>query len=232
MNTVNRPIQLCEDNIHYYLIHGIDTTRKPFMENQFKLHGIPKNDVTWITHPNKNDPIPIETYTSKHIPRGMIAVTYKHYIILKDIVEKQHTYAVIMEDNIEFHSNVPDAIQRYINDLPDDWDCVFDSDFYGLHFIESPIDPNVSVYKKLNDKTQQCAGASKGAHFILVSKKGAKQLYEHFLPFHECSDHHYNDLFRKLNMNVYWAEPPNVHKINRPSTWKDEPLQKIRWLYY
>ena len=218
--------------MHYYLIHGIDTPRKVFMETQFKLHGIPQDQVTWITYPNKNDYLPPYICSSTHLPKGMIACTYKHYLALKDIVEKGHTYAVIMEDNIEFRSNVPTSLEKYLKDLPPEWDCVFDSDFYDLHFTEGHIDSSISVYKKSNEITSQCGGSSKGAHFVLVSQKGARLLYENFLPFHECSDHHYNILFRKLNMNVFWAEPPNVHKINRPSTWKDDVKvkQKINWL--
>lgn len=206
----------------YYLIHGLDIVRKQFMENQFKLFGISEDQVIWIIYPNKNDLLPRNICASTHLPRGMIAVTYKHYLALRDIVEKGYDYAVIMEDNIEFKGNVPNAIERYLKDLPSDWDCVFDSDFLGLKYDEASVNPAISVYKKSNEITGQCSGASKGAHFILVSKRGAKLLYENFLPFRECSDHHYNELFRKLNMNVYWAEPPNVHKINRPSTWNDE----------
>ena len=86
--------------IHYYLIHGIDASRKPFMENQFRTFGIPENDVTWITYPNKNDPLPESVCSSTHLPRGMIAVTYKHYLALKDIVEKGYDYGVIMEDKV------------------------------------------------------------------------------------------------------------------------------------
>ena len=215
-------------NISYYLIHGIDGTRKPFMENQFEKFNIPKEDVTWVTHPNKNDPLP-NVCTNPSLPKGMIAVTYKHYLILKDIVEKGIELAVIMEDNIEFKGNVPNAIERYLKHLPMDWDCVFDSDFFGFKYIEGPVYDDVSVYKKSNEITQQCAGSSKGAHFIMLNLNSAKKIYSSFLPFHECSDHMYNYIFRTKNMNVYWAEPPNVHKINRPSTWKDSK-KTINWL--
>ena len=128
-----------------------------------------------------------------------------------------------MEDNIEFRGNVPQALSRYLKDLPADWDCVFDSDYYGLHH-EGPIVPECSVYKCDNAK-----GGSKGAHFIFMTLSAATKLYNNFLPFHEGSDHMYNYLFNKLNMNVYWAEPPNVHKIQRESTWMDPP-KKIGWL--
>ena len=219
--------------MHYYLIHGIDPERKPFMETQFQSYGIPSEDVTWITSPNKQDILPEGICTNPSLPKGMVACTYKHYLILKDICENKHPLAVIMEDNIEFRGNVPNAIERYLKDLPPDWDCVFDSDFWGLTFIESRIDSNVSVYKKSNTITHQCVGASKGAHFLVINLQGAQKLYSSFLPFHECSDHWYNHIFRLKNMNVFWAEPPNVHKIKRPSTWKDHSLQinkKISWL--
>jgi GR25 family glycosyltransferase involved in LPS biosynthesis len=205
--------------IHFYLIHGIDPTRKPFMQDQFQKFGV--TNVTWITHPNKNDPIPDGICTKSDLPKGHISCTYKHYLILKDIVEKQHPFAVIMEDNIEFRGNVPDALSRYLKDLPDDWDCVFDSDYFGMKY-DGQITPATSVYK---------TGTSKGAHFMFLTLSAATKLYNNILPFHEGSDHMYNHLFQTLNMNVYWAEPPNVHKIQRESTWLDTPTKnRFIWL--
>jgi GR25 family glycosyltransferase involved in LPS biosynthesis len=220
--------------IQYYLIHGIDRERKPFMESQFRSYGIPAEDVKWITWPNKQDTLPEGICTNFSLPKGMVACTYKHYLILKDICENKHPLAVIMEDNIEFKGNVSEAISRYLKDLPENWDCLFDSDFYGLKFIEGPVDGK-SVYKKSNNITEQCGGSSKGAHFLLVNLEAAQKLYSGFLPFHDCSDHWYNHIFRLQNMNVFWAEPSNVHKINRPSTWKEDPLtqsKKIRYLRF
>ena len=206
--------------IHYYLIHGIDPSRKPFMEDQFQRFGI--TDVTWINTPNKHDPLPHGICTKPDLPRGHIACTYKHYLILKNIVEKQHPFAVIMEDNIEFRGNVPQILSRYLNDLPSDWDCVFDSVYFGMKF-EGDIVTEKSVYK---------TGKSKGAHFIFLTLSAATKLYNNFLPFHEGSDHMYNYLFKKLNMNVYWAEPPNVHKIQRESTWLDTyPKKRFIWSF-
>lgn len=187
------------------------------MENQFRLFGIHLEDVMWVTHPNKNDYIPDGICIKPDLPRGHISCTYKHYLILKDIVEKQHPLAVIMEDNIEFKGNVPQALSRYLKDLPEDWDCVFDSNYLGMKFNGE----NSSVYK---------TGTSKGAHFIFLTLSAATKLYNNFLPFHEGSDHMYNYLFKKLNMNVYWAEPPNVNKIQRESTWLDRPKKKFKWL--
>ena len=190
------------------------------MEMQLRHSGILAPDVTWINHPNKDDPLPVGITNNPNLTIGQVAITYKHYLALADIVQKKLPVAVIMEDNIEFLSNVPEKISQYLAQLPTDWDCVFDSDFFGWHFIESPIEPAKLVYKKSNEPTGQCGGASKGAHFMLVSNKCAEALFNNFLPFSNVSDHFYNYLAKKLNLNCYWAEPPNIHKIERRSTWR------------
>ena len=207
-------------NIKYYLIHGLDRKRKIFMEAQFRHNGIRKEDVTWVTQPNKDDLLPEGICSNSNLTLGQIAVTYKHYLVLQDIVKTKAEIAVVMEDNIEFLSNAQAMIKRYLQELPEDWDCLFDGDIFNWHFIESPVSPSKVVYKKSNEVTSQCEGASKGANFILLNKKSAKLLEENFLPFSSASDHFYNDLFRRLNLNVYWAEPHNVHKIERKSTWR------------
>ncbi len=229
-------------NLHYYLIHGVDATRKPFMEDQFSRFGVPLEDVTWITYPNKHDPLP-NVCTNPTLPKGMISCTYKHYLALKDICDKGYEYAVIMEDNIEFRANVPETLQSYIHELPPDWDCVFDSNFYGKKPLE-PIVETKRLYKHTHGQewdveyvrpdgttyTQlEIYGATKGAHFIFLTQRAAQTLSAKFLPFFHSSDHHYNRLLSDLNMNVYWAEPPNVHKINRPSTWTDH-VKRFSWL--
>lgn len=203
----------------FYLIHGLDRKRRIFMQAQLRHSEIPASDVTWINHPNKDDTLPTGIVSNPSLTIGQVAITYKHYLALKDIVEKNLPAAVIMEDNIEFLSNVPERLSQYLTQLPENWDCMFDSDFFDWHYSEGPVESGKLIYKKSNEKTQQCGGASKGAHFLVVSAKGAQLLLKNFLPFSDVSDHHYNFLAKKLNLNCYWAEPPNIHKIQRQSTW-------------
>ena len=206
--------------MQFYLIHGMERKRRIFMEAQFRYFGIPASDVVWINSPNKEDVLPNNICVNPSLTSGQIAITYKHFLALKDIVEKKLDYAVIMEDNIEFLSNVPQVLERYLTQLPKDWDCLFDSDFFGWKFVEGPISETVSVYKKSNQATKQCHGSSKGAHFYMINGKAAEKMIDQFIPFNAVSDHYLNSIFQKLNLNVYWAEPPNVHKIQRASTWK------------
>ena len=189
------------------------------MKTQFRHFGIPPEQVTWINYPNQGDDLPKKICINPHLTPGQIAITYKHYLILKDIVKKKYNISVVMEDNIEFLSNVQTKIELYLSKLPANWDLVFDSDFLGLHFIEGPLTEGQLIYKKNNEITGQCHGSTKGCHFFLITLSAAEKLLENFLPFNDVSDHFYNHLIRELNLNVYWAEPPNVHKINRKSTW-------------
>lgn len=215
----------------YYLIHGVDPSRKPFMLHQFEQFGIDNNDVTWLCHPNKNELTQEmvepyltrekrggpEEYVNTNLGLGQISCTIKHYLALKDIVENQYPYAVIMEDNVGFHSNIPERLTKYLEQLPPDWDALFDTDWRA--FNETPVTSDRLVYKKKNEVTDYCHGASRIANFILVSLKGATQLYEAYLPFNHVSDWYYNNLFRRLNLNSYWAEPGNTYHVPRPPTW-------------
>ena len=49
---------------------------------------------------------------------GQISATYKHYLALTDIVINSRKYAVIMEDNVSFKDNIPDTMDKYLNQLP------------------------------------------------------------------------------------------------------------------
>ena len=110
--------------INYYLIHGIDSSRKERMLNEFKTSGIDNDKVNWILHPNKNE-ISNELYRKivnqnpsyscgiyvhqNSVNLGVSSCSFKHYLALKSIVENNQEYAVIMEDNMQFMKviNIP-----------------------------------------------------------------------------------------------------------------------------
>jgi GR25 family glycosyltransferase involved in LPS biosynthesis len=208
-----------QPQLKYYLIHGIDTSRKAFMINQFEEFGISNNDVTWIEHPNKNE-LPYEyareICSNLNLTPGQISCTIKHYIALKDIVENKYPIAIIMEDNVAFKSNVPTKILEYLKQLPEDWDVLFDSDWKD--FTETEVISGKIVYKKSNEITDKCHGGSRLANFILINQKAAQIMYNNFLPFDHVSDWYYNNLLRKFNLNSYWSQPANTYHVNRPST--------------
>ena len=104
-----------------------------------------------------------------------------------------------MEDDIIFKDNVPNKLNTYLSQLPNDWDILFESDY--LNYTDSNIKDDILVYKK---------DSSRGTIFYMITLKAAKLLYESFLPFNMSADFYYNELFKKYNINSYWTQPSNV----------------------
>jgi glycosyl transferase family 25 len=214
------------NNIQFYLIHNGDPIRKEHMINQFKSKNIPLDKVKWILYPNKNDLTEdfinkIVTPIPNNRPLGEISCTYKHYLALKDIAENKYKYAVVMEDNISIINDIPTRLNIYIEELNKnypDWDILFDQSY--MVYDEMKIEKEKYVYPKSNIYKIHCGGGTRMAGFYLLNLDCAKKLYDNFLPFYIVIDWYYNDLFRKLNIKSFWAEPPNVKIWPHKSTCK------------
>lgn len=192
--------------VKYYLIHGPDEHRKKLMNEQIINGGIDPNDVTWIEGYNKGDlsqELINIVSTNNGLKPGEISCALKHYLALRKIVENKDNLAVIMEDDIIFKDNVPNCINKYLEQLPDDWGILFESDY--LKYTEGTVYQDKLVYKKNNEN-----GGSRCANFYLIKYDTAVKLYNSFLPFNKAVDHYYNDLFINYNINSYWSEPSNV----------------------
>ena len=232
MNNTNK-------NIKYYLIHGLDLERKKTMLEEFNKWGFDLNNIKWMEHPNKDEItdelldsliINTDSYSSGvFIPpsrtrnaKGLVCCTYKHFLSLKDIVENDYDYGVIIEDNICFKGKIPELVNIYIKQLDEvygDWDVVFDGAW--TNYIEKPTKSGLLVYPKTNEITNQCHGGTKAATFYLIKKECAKKLIEHYIPFNNSPDWWMNDLFRKLNIKSFWVEPSFVYvQPNHNSTTK------------
>ncbi len=226
--------------MHYYLIHGLDKNRHDIMLNEFIRWEFDLNKITWINHPNKDEItdellnniiIKTPSYSANvYIPpertknlKGLVCCTYKHYLALKDIVENNYAYGVIIEDNICFKGKIPELINIYIKQLNEtygEWDILFDGAWTS--YQEGPIKPDLLVYPKTNEITSQCHGGTKAATFYLITKECAEKLLEHYIPFNNSPDWWMNDLFRKLNIKSFWVEPSfvEVHQNHISTTNK------------
>lgn len=236
-------------NIKYYLIHNGTEERRKIMTDQFNKCGIDPQDVKWMIYPNKHEitedlinnvvyQIPCQSnnrfvYPSRMIlRRGLISCIYKHYLALKDIVENGYDYGIIMEDNAMFLGNIPELVNKYIDQLQNyyggNWDIVFDSSW--TRYIERPTHPELLVYPKSNEITHQCHGGTKTAMFYLLTNSCAKKLYENYLPFYDSPDWYMNDLFRKLDIKSFWVEPPNikVHTEHKSSVNDIDNIEKCK----
>jgi GR25 family glycosyltransferase involved in LPS biosynthesis len=152
-------------------------------------------------------------YTDKPINGGQISLTLKHYKALEEIVKSEVEVAVIMEDNVEFETDIKKLVDEYLKEAPEDWDIIFEGDTHYLKYKEGEILKGKRLYKKTNKKTDQCLGSARCSNFYILNLECAKKLYKSFVPFYTVCDHWSNYLFRQLKLNIYWVEPPKVHRI-------------------
>jgi GR25 family glycosyltransferase involved in LPS biosynthesis len=213
--------------LQYYLIHNLDEKRKEIMNREFSNWNY-NGTIKWVLYPNKDDiteelinKLVIQemsyscgflVYPSRLILRkGTIACTFKHYTALKDIVENNYDYGVIMEDNIYFlNKKIPELVTTYIKQLDSygEWDILFDGP-YDI-YDETQMKPGLLVYPKSNEFTPKLHGSTRSATFYLLTNSCAKKLYENYIPFNNAPDWWMNDLFRKLDIKSFWVEPSNV----------------------
>jgi hypothetical protein len=115
--------------IKYYLIHGVDKSRGPRMISEFEKWGLEKTDVMWMLIPNKDEismnmrKVLLNQATSEscgirfpegcpNIGNGQVSCTFKHYLCLKNIIENNYDYGVIMEDNQFFAAIFPKLLKN------------------------------------------------------------------------------------------------------------------------
>ncbi len=215
----------------YYVIHNLENYRYNNIVNLLKDSDIDMNDVKFINHPNKNE----LTYKIKklavqkksNLKDGWISCSFKHYLALKDIVENKYEYAVIMEDNIgAFYENIKHRLEKYLNELPNNWDIIFDSVWFDYSWLgEEEVTKDKLVYKKSNEATFNnegkiiAHGGTRAAQFYFLKYQTAKKMYENYLPFNASADMWLNDVLRKCNLNSFWSEPSLVvSKLNKVSS--------------
>ena len=176
----------------YYVIHNLEKYRRERITTQLQQHGVDMRDVKFINYPNKKD----LTFDKKKnfvqkgikIKDGWIAVTYKHYLALKDIVENSYPYGIIIEDNVgRFKENIPIRLNRYLKELDEGWDIIYDSDWISYQNMnEEEVKPEKIVYKKSNDitygKTGEIIahGGTKSAQFYMVNLDSAKKYHYNY----------------------------------------------------
>lgn len=206
-------------SIPYFVIHYTkNTDRKERLIKEFEKYNI--SDVRWMNE-NDRENMQLNEHlyqpnNTKKINKGEISLTLKHYFALKEIVEKEIPLAVIMEDNVTFIENIKEKVNMYLNEANKrklKWDIIFEGDTHYLKYKEDTINKNILLYKKSNQITEQCLGSTRCSNFYIINLNSAKEYYNAFVPFNNVCDHWSNHLFRKLNFNIWWVEPPIVHRI-------------------
>lgn len=136
-----------------------------------------------------------------------------HIKCYEHICNDDNDFALILEDDSVPEDLFYQKIDNYLKKLPKDFGLFFVS--AGKNKFHIPIylrRPFKKIYKKKNQPVSWGGdGASRNADSYFISKKYAQILYDEFNNENFTSDTSIdwwmNDMIRKYNIPVYWAEP-------------------------
>jgi len=145
---------------------------------------------------------------------SQIAISLSHFYAYKQISDKYYN-GLIFEDDVILSENFTDILNKYITQLPEDYDMLFIGDGCNLHIEKHKLIPNKNIYEKCLYPTGWGGnGATRCTDSYIITKACASKLCEYInnledkikLPI----DWWLNVAARDNNFKVYWSEPTIV----------------------
>ena len=138
--------------------------------------------------------------------RAELGCALSHKMIYRQILRKDITQALILEDDVTFDNRLPQLFQ-HLEELPQDWECVLLGHYHNRH--------KRSVYSCWQSrrltvdgfKLKRLACPSLGAHGYLLNRSGARKLLARSTPITCPIDWLTGD---DSYLNVYALDPPCV----------------------
>lgn len=143
------------------------------------------------------------------------AITLSHLYCFQQVVDR-YDYALILEDDAVFNNQFRIILEKYMKQLPSDWDMVFIGDGCNLHIPYQMIHAQGgNIFKKCLDPTPWGGnGATRCTDSYLISKKCAAAILSEVAKpgyiIDNTIDWWLNEICRKFQFQVYWAEPTIV----------------------
>jgi glycosyl transferase family 25 len=150
----------------------------------------------------------------KNYSNSQIAISLSHFHAYKQISDN-YDNGLIIEDDAVLSDDFTDILNKYISQLPKDYDMLFIGDGCNLHIEKHKLNPNQNIYEKCLYPTSWGGdGASRCCDSYIISKNCANKLCEYInnleykidLPI----DWWINVAARDNIFKVYWAEPTIV----------------------
>ena len=150
----------------------------------------------------------------KNYTNCQMSMSLKHFYAYKEISDK-YDNGLILEDDAILINNFTDILNKYMEQLPKNYDMLFIGDGCNLHIEKNKLIPNQNIYEKCLYPTRWGGnGASRCSDSYIISKICANKLckyinnlnYKIELPI----DWWINVAARDNNFKVYWAEPTIV----------------------
>ena len=114
--------------------------RKKHMLVQFNKAGL--NDFEFVSNHGKDKLTQKEKSKFKNLTDGEISLMLHHFECYK-IISENYDYAIIFEDDVILANDFKNKIEKYISDLPDDWDMLFLDDCCNYHIPNTNSKQNI-----------------------------------------------------------------------------------------
>jgi GR25 family glycosyltransferase involved in LPS biosynthesis len=121
-----------------------------------------------------------------------------HISILEEIMRTGDEISLVLEDDVIFREDFRPNLEKYIAQLPPEWDILYPGSGCGLHLSREPNGPNVIRHPRSESRTADC---------YVIRQKAAGKILSTISPFTLPFDWELSYHQRKHGLNVYWAEP-------------------------
>ena len=186
--------------------------RKIHILEQFIKHGI--RDYEFIQIDRDEIPNDVLPFFADNYEKPLMAIALSHFHAYKQIVEK-YDHALILEDDVILDEYFTVKLNRYLAELPRDYDMFFIGNGAYLHIDPALVIPNKYIYKKDPYPSEWGGlGATRCLDSYIVSKKGALKICEYIqkleYKINDPLDYWLNIPILEWMMTIYWAEPTIV----------------------
>ena len=168
----------------------------------------------FIENYDKDDIESESKFYSKEYKRSTMSLHLKHLYVYKLLAQGTED-ALVFEDDIILCDNFMETLNKYLSQLPTDYDMLFLGNGCNLHIEKEKILPHKFIYEKgLYPTSWGGNGASRCTDSYLISNACAKKMFGYVKKINSTIklpiDWWINEAARNINLKVYWAEPTIV----------------------
>ena len=188
--------------------------RKIYIIEQFRQHNI--TNYEFIEKYNQDDITDEAKFYTKNYKLSTMSLHLKHLYLYKMLSEGSED-AIVFEDDVLLCENFMETLNKYLNQLPGDYDMLFLGNGCNLHIEKDKIVPGKFVYEKgLYPTSWGGDGASRCSDSYIISNQCAKKLFGYVKkltkPISLPIDWWLNQAARDIKLKMYWAEPTIVQQ--------------------
>jgi GR25 family glycosyltransferase involved in LPS biosynthesis len=180
-------------------------------ENMMKQLNDRKLEAEFVSNKGKDKLLLEEKQNFTKISDSEISLFLHHIECFKNIIEQNHGFALILEDDAILCDNFNLKLQKYIYDLPKDWDILNIGDGDGNSYVPKHV---YNKYKGLINIFRKPPNAHKYTEAYLITNEACKKIIEKFNdnkePINIAIDHYLRDFINCYNLKAFICEPKLV----------------------